>query len=207
MDFQAKQTIIGVVSDTHGSLPDGVLRIFAGEYADEQVVERLFIDHASEQVLNGNALEPAPCTRILHAGDIGNPSGRSQGLLDALSSIAPVTAVLGNCDYPGYECAGDEVGQWAHFIIDGVSFAMLHRPEDLRQAVYGGFLNPAFISPMPRVRIHGHTHVERLERSDNGGIVMNPGSPSRPRGRCGRSVGIIRTSPGGLLLSAEIVRL
>ena len=38
----------------------------------------------------------AGCRRILHAGDVGDPS-----ILDALGELAPVTAVRGNIDTAG----------------------------------------------------------------------------------------------------------
>ena len=64
----------------------------------------------------------AGCDRIIHAGDIGAPF-----ILDALSAIAPVTAVRGNNDR----------GAWARAIpererlrIDEVAICVLHDREE-----------------------------------------------------------------------------
>jgi putative phosphoesterase len=62
---------VGVVSDTHGKLPDAALTALAG------------------------------VATILHAGDVESTSGSSRFVLDRLRAIAPVVAVRGNCDTSG----------------------------------------------------------------------------------------------------------
>jgi len=109
---------------------------------------------------------------ILHAGDI-----ESDGLLLELEAIAPVQAVRGNCDFdlpalpvtraipvPGY----------------GI-ILMAHRLEDALQRLMTGV----------RGIIHGHTHKAEF-RTHTSPWVLNPGSPSKPRGGSKPSVALLR---------------
>lgn len=61
-----EKIIVGIVSDTHGHLPDAVLDIFSGKYDISSMVDKLFIDGVDADL-------PAPrCVdAIVHAGDIG----------------------------------------------------------------------------------------------------------------------------------------
>ena len=132
----------------------------------------------------------ADCDVIIHAGDICGPE-----ILDELRTLAPVIAVLGNCDYPEY---GPEVRDWARPEIDGVSFLVAHKPEDVRLRGLGAFaLSPG--EAYPQVCIHGHTHVPKVQRgayASPAELVMCPGSASRPRGGSVRSVGKIELADG-----------
>jgi len=66
---------IGLISDTHGLLRPEALAALRG------------------------------CSRILHAGDIGEPS-----ILDRLAALAPVTAVRGNNDVDSwFDCLPEQV--------------------------------------------------------------------------------------------------
>ena len=133
---------IGIISDTHGSLPTAVHRVFTG------------VDH------------------IIHAGDIGG-----QHILDELELIAPLTAILGNCDYSGdYTTAN----QYASITLAGMRLYIAHKPESVTRALMGrgGLLTSA---PLPNICIHGHTHVPRNEYT-GAILVLCPGSPVRPRG-------------------------
>lgn len=118
----------------------------------------------------------ADCDHIIHAGDIGDPA-----ILRELSTLAPVTAVLGNNDFPEY---GEAVGRSARTRIDGVRFLVAHYPRDVRISAFGtGALAPG--DPIPDVCIHGHTHVPKLEYGKEARpaqFVLCPGSASRPRG-------------------------
>jgi len=110
------------------------------------------------------------CDHIIHAGDIGEPS-----VLYDLETIAPVTAVLGNCDYDEY---GSEVRDHATRVFDGVRIFVMHRPKDLRAALAGqgsGALAPG--DPLPRVAIHGHTHKPKKELV-GAVLTLCPGSPN-----------------------------
>lgn len=141
--------------------------------------------HGSLSALAVDALQG--CDRIIHAGDIG-----SSNVLYKLEAIAPVTAVVGNCDYNDY---GPEVGYVAETCIDGVSFFVTHRPEDLP------FLDPGRMD----VAVNGHTHVPLIERK-HGVLRVNPGSVSRPRGGEGPTIAIVTTRPGRVA-EARIVPL
>jgi len=101
------------------------------------------------------------CDAIVHAGDIGSSS-----VLWRLEAVAPVTAVLGNCDYSDY---GPTVNTLARVTFDGVRVSLVHKPP-----------HPALIDADISLVVHGHTHRRRDEMV--GGIrFINPGSASDPR--------------------------
>ena len=147
---------IGILSDTHGSLPTAIHQAFAG------------VDH------------------IIHAGDIGG-----QHILDELELIAPVTAVYGNCDYPGDYLSAN---QTANITLTGTRFFIAHTPQLVREALSGrGEIPPG--APLPHVAVHGHTHIPRNEYA--GAVLMLcPGSPVRPRGGSVPTVLLMELYPG-----------
>ena len=141
--------LIGVISDTHGRLPEAVYDAFAGvEY-------------------------------ILHAGDIGGPD-----ILWELNGIAPVTAVLGNNDYP---LPGWDLAPLASVRLAGVRFIVGHIE---RLLLKGRDLQAEDV----RVVVSGHTHVARVSSID-GVLRVNPGSPTRSRG-CGHTVALAEVVDG-----------
>lgn len=156
-------TLVGIISDTHGTLD-------ARAYA---------------------AL--ADCDHVIHAGDICGPS-----ILRELECIAPVTAVLGNNDFPEY---GSAVGRFARPVVDGVRFLVAHYPQDVRITHAGSsVLAPG--DPIPQVLVHGHTHVPKLEAgvaARPANLLVCPGSASRPRGGFPRSVAKLEVSEGRIL--------
>ena len=91
----------------------------------------------------------AECDHIIHAGDIGEP-----GILAELAQYAPVTAVLGNNDYPEY---GDEVTLYACQRIEGVAFVVGHRPRDTYRALASRGIYPARVGE-PFVAVRGRVH-------------------------------------------------
>lgn len=102
---------------------------------------------------------------ILHAGDIGRPE-----VIEALSRIAPTTAVRGNVD----------TGHWAaaypdrqSLTLGGHAVLVLHdiKTLDLDPAAWG-----------LRVVVSGHSHQPRCETVD-GVLYLNPGSAGRRRFR------------------------
>ena len=113
-----------------------------------------------------------PLAAIVHAGDIG----ASPGILWELEAIAPVTAVLGNCDHamPGFDLASV-----ARTTISGVRVLAIHDFRDL-----GGIPDDV------DVVVCGHSHVPRVEYHGDV-LVVNPGSASEPRRMWRRSVGIL----------------
>lgn len=134
----------------------------------------------------------ADCDHILHAGDIGDPA-----VIRELETLAPVTAVLGNNDFPEY---GKDVGRYANVELDGVRFLMAHYPQDVRISKLGsGALAPG--DPLPDICIHGHTHVPRLESGPEArpaSYILNPGSASRARGGFPRSIAKIDLEDGAI---------
>lgn len=150
---------IGVISDTHGEVPDSVLEALAGVDA------------------------------IVHAGDCGTGH-----VLDILGTVAPVTAVCGNCDVPGSLPCPFAV----NVEFGGVRFVIAHRERDL-----AGSMDP--VRAGARIAITGHSHVAAIGERD-GVLWVNPGSPSFPRGGQPASVAIVTVAPDGSV-SAEIVPL
>lgn len=173
--------LIGVLSDTHGTL-------------DPRAYAAL-----------------ADCGHIIHAGDICNPA-----VLRELETLAPVTAVLGNNDFPEY---GAGVGRFARPVLGGVRFLVAHYPQDVEVGKLAlgaslgarrgltpegsavplgdGPLQPG--DPIPAVCIHGHTHVPRLvlgAEARPAQYILNPGSVFRPRGGNPRSLAKIAVAGG-----------
>jgi uncharacterized protein len=130
-------------------------------------------------LLRAEALDAfAGVGRILHAGDVGGPE-----ILEALSRIAPVTAVRGNVDRGrlGAVLAKVEVVE-----IAGVFIYMLH---DLAQLD----LKPEAAGF--RVVVYGHSHQPKMEEK-NGVLYFNPGSAGRRRFRLPVSVGRLEIRDG-----------
>ena len=116
--------------------------------------------------------------RILHAGDIGGPE-----ILEALSRIAPVTAVRGNVDR----------GPWCNALPEAevvqaaaISIYMLHDLAhlDLKPEA-AGF----------RIVIYGHSHRPKMEEK-NGVLYFNPGSAGPRRFHLPVSVGRLEIAAG-----------
>lgn len=152
------RAVVGVVSDTHGRLPDAVLDAFEGVDA------------------------------IIHAGDVVDEAS-----LLALETIAPVTAVRGNCDTSG------RTGRLPHLAnveIAGVRFLVVHAVSDLR-----GQVDPRAAGV--GVVVSGHSH-RALVRRDGDLLWVNPGSASQGRGTPA-SVAIVTVADGGT--QARIVEL
>jgi len=124
---------------------------------------------------------------IVHAGDICDPS-----ILDALSRIAPVTAVRGNNDR----------GAWAERIRDSeviqVGALYLYAIHDL----CGIDIDP--VAAGMQVVISGHSHRPCIETRE-GVLYVNPGSSGPRRFRLPISVGELRVS--GNKATARIVEI
>lgn len=186
---------IGILSDTHGSLPERVFRLFSGQWSDAElqrsqptVITCSFDrDGAPHLIENTDSLlGPDPCDLILHGGDIG-----PQLVLDELGAIAPTIAVLGNNDYERYWCSDGEVRPFRTFEAGGITIALQHRPEDLRVSLRGKSpLQPKLAECEVDLAIHGHTHVPRIQQEGNR-IMLCPGSPTRARNGSGHHVAIV----------------
>ena len=191
-----EKIVIGIVSDTHGHLPDAVLDIFSGKYDISRMKEELFIDGADADL-------PAPrCVdAIVHAGDIGELEPISQGIIDALEAIAPVHAVLGNRDMPGYVAGGKPLDFQLHtFDVCGVSIAVMHKPDELNAMLRRK-------KTKPRVQIYGHTHEPKLRRIGPR-LMLCPGSIHNPKGDWPRrTVALLYLESPGKVLGARILEV
>lgn len=118
---------------------------------------------------------------IVHAGDVCAPQ-----VLWELESIAPVHAVLGNCDRHDL---GPAVGFEASFAFGGMRVYVTHFPWDAEEAADGGEYG---------LVVHGHTHIPRDEMRGPCRIV-NPGSSTRPRGGSEASVALVTVEDGAVV--------
>ncbi len=140
--------ILGVISDTHGLLRKEAVEALRG--AD----------------------------RILHAGDVGDPS-----ILETLAQIAPVTAIRGNVDTESW---AQGLPETEVVEIGGVSIYMLHDLDklDLKPGAAG-----------IGVVIYGHSHQPKIE-TKNGVLYFNPGSAGPRRFHLPVSVGKLHIESG-----------
>jgi putative phosphoesterase len=100
----------------------------------------------------------AGASHILHAGDVGDPR-----ILDALRTIAPVTAIRGNVDTQG-PCATLPATEMID--LAGATIYLLHAIDDLD-------LKPEAAGIA--VIVYGHSHQPSI-RHRNGVLYLNPGS-------------------------------
>jgi putative phosphoesterase len=121
---------------------------------------------------------------ILHAGDVTDP-----GVLEELKAMAPVSAVLGNCDAMDVRDWGatDEL----QVELGGITIAMLHdsgptkgRRDRMRKRF-----------PSARVVVFGHSHMPFNEDQD-GLLLFNPGSPTWKRRAPFASMGLLWIEKG-----------
>ena len=117
---------------------------------------------------------------IIHAGDVGSPE-----ILEKLSAIAPVTAVLGNVDKSAWS---RKLPETEVLELGGVSIYVLH---DL-----------ALLDLKPKAAgfaavISGHSHVPKQEVRD-GVLYFNPGSAGPRRFKLPVSVGRLIVEDGGV---------
>src|SRR5713101_712005 len=124
---------------------------------------------------------------ILHAGDIGAPE-----ILEALTKIAPVTAVRGNVD----------IASWARALpeteVVGASGVSIYSLHDL------GRLDLKPEADGFRVVVYGHSHQPKIEEK-NGVLYFNPGSAGPRRFSLPVSVGRLKIKVGKV--EAELVEL
>ena len=114
---------------------------------------------------------------ILHAGDIGQP-----GLLVELEPIAPVTAVGGNTDDPGFRFK-----QVAELEIGGRRFLVQHI---VNPHAPGHVLLERLARARPQAVVFGHTHRPFCATLD-GTLFFNPGYAGKGRFGLARSVAIL----------------
>lgn len=201
---------IGVLSDTHGPLPDKVFELMDGNWDENELwgrvwrqalcrydgQGRLFLEEASVGTEPAGPRPPLPrrrCDLIVHAGDIG-----PQSVLDELGAIARTVAVLGNNDYDRYWCSDGDARAFRSLDADGLELCVAHIPRDLDAALHGrGPLQPPLVKREPHLAIHGHTHVPKLAQQGNHALLC-PGSPTRGRNGSGRNVALVDVVDGRL---------
>ncbi len=116
--------------------------------------------------------------RILHAGDIGD-----ENVLDALSRIAPVTAVVGNNDRGPWT---RPLPQTAEVRVGSLTILMTHILASLT-------LEPAEVGAS--VVVYGHSH--QPENKKRGRVLyFNPGSAGPRRFNLPVTVGRLRVQGG-----------
>jgi putative phosphoesterase len=127
------------------------------------------------------------CDRIVHGGDIGGPD-----ILEALSAIAPVTAVRGNNDRAEW---ARHLPDTASLVLDRVRLFVVHDLATLEvDPVHEGL----------HVVVSGHSHKPLVVERD-GVLFVNPGSAGPRRFKLPIAVGEL--SIDGRSIDAKIVTL
>ena len=124
---------------------------------------------------------------IVHAGDVCAPD-----VLYLLGTVAPLTAVRGNCDTAA---PLRDLPDVANVVLGRVRFLVAHQAFQLM-----GTLSPE--DTHARVVVTGHTHVARIEERD-GALWVNPGSASAANGADATIAIVSVAADGGV--TAEIV--
>jgi putative phosphoesterase len=132
----------------------------------------------------------AGVTHIIHAGDIMDPE-----ILNALRTIAPVTAVAGNMDSggPTAELPREVAGE-----VAGVRFVVGHKRKRLLKRLTAGRIEGGSEAEPPDLVIYGHDHVAAAAWVD-GTLFLNPGTASSPDDEDdGPTVAIVSVTSAGL---------
>jgi putative phosphoesterase len=121
---------------------------------------------------------------ILHGGDIGLPA-----ILLALEQIAPVTAVAGNTDDPGFRYPQTELVE-----LGGRKFLVQHivNPQSLTDP-----FRTRIARERPDVVVFGHTH-KPFSEGIGGTRFFNPGYAGKLRFGLERSVAILHWGDKGI---------
>jgi len=126
---------------------------------------------------------------ILHAGDIVDPA-----TLDALATLAPLTAVRGNND----------VGAWAGALPESVTLTLggvdIHLIHDLKALQ----IDP--VAAGVRVVLSGHSHKPSCVEHD-GVLYVNPGAAGRRRFKLPVSLGELLIADGQVEVRLETLDL
>lgn len=163
---------IGVISDTHGSLTAWVKAVN---------------DYFSRVDL------------ILHGGDVlyhGPRNPMPEGYQPAELALAlngcpvPILVCRGNCDADIDQQMLDIPIQSPYVMVwvDRSKIMVLHG-DGLTEEELGGLANRYRLD----IVITGHTHIHGI-REGEGYIILNPGSPSLPKGDGRRTIGLIDSS-------------
>lgn len=127
-----------------------------------------------------------PLAAIVHAGDVG----ADPGVLYELEMIAPVTAVLGNCDA---QLPGLDLGGTARLCVGDTRIVVIHDLADL--------------GPIPDdvdVVVRGHSHIPGVVWHGSV-LVVNPGSATQRRRQKSCTIGVLEIAEDGRLGARVIV--
>jgi len=119
-----------------------------------------------------------PLAAIVHAGDVG----ADPQVLYELGAIAPLTAVLGNCDAP---IPGFDLPAFASLTVAGKRIAVIHDLADLGPIPEGVDVVVRGHSHIPGVQWHGHV------------LVANPGSATQRRKQPSCTIGVLEIGADG----------
>ncbi len=132
----------------------------------------------------------AGVVHIIHAGDIIDP-----GILAALETVAPVTAVAGNMDAGdlGADLPREVAGE-----VAGVRFAVGHKRKRLLKRLAEGKVEGNPEGATPDLVVYGHDHIPAAAWVE-GTLFLNPGSASAPHEEDDwPTVAIVSIKPAGL---------
>lgn len=120
---------------------------------------------------------------VLHAGDVCEAA-----VLDALTTRAPVHAVLGNNDLP----LRGHLPERLELDLDGVRVAMVHDagPRAGRRARLARWF------PDAAVVVFGHSHDPVVDDDPAAPLLLNPGSPTQRRRQRVHTVGWLELVAG-----------
>jgi len=100
--------------------------------------------------------------KIIHAGDVSE-----RFFLEELENIAPIICVRGNVDEI------EELENFAKFSAGRYNIGVIHIiPEDLEDFVKRHDLD---------IIISGHTHIPLIKGTTFNTLLLNPGSPTKPK--------------------------
>jgi hypothetical protein len=126
---------------------------------------------------------------IIHAGDI-----MDDAILEALTELAPVTAVAGNLD----RGALAELPREATGDVGGVRFVVSHKPKRLLKRLAAGKIAVGEDGARPDLVVWGHLHTPTAAWIE-GVLHLNPGTASSPDEEDdGPTVAIVETTRAGL---------
>ena len=127
------------------------------------------VSSSTSRVLPRAVLEAAATADVIvHAGDFVGPE-----VLEALSALAPVHAVLGNNDHG----LVGRLPATTEFDLGGVSFAVVHDSGPTA----GRSNRLARMFPTAELVVFGHSHQPWSSPGVNGQWLLNPGSPTQRR--------------------------
>jgi putative phosphoesterase len=133
--------------------------------------------------------EFAGVDHIIHAGDIMDAA-----TLEALTAIAPVTAVAGNMDEGKLGKLPREVAGK----VGGVRFIVGHKRKRLLKRLAAGKIDGVGKHDSPDLVVCGHDHLPAVEWVD-GTLLLNPGSASAPHYEDDDpTIAIVESGPVGL---------